>query len=72
VGYLSRIGSILITFADNRLHAVFQCPPLKHHTAAASQAFKPNIGTQADDLPFITAARMRFAQAHHIAQPKIL
>ena len=41
--------------------ALGQCAPGEQDTPPAGQTFQTNIGTQADDLPFITSARVRFA-----------
>lgn len=36
--------------------------PRQHHSPSAPQAFQPDIRSQADNLPFITTAWVRFAQ----------
>ncbi len=48
-----------------------QFPAGEQHPAAALTAFKANIRSQADNHPFITAAGMRFAQAHALMKGKV-
>jgi hypothetical protein len=43
----------------------------KHDTSSTAPAFQPYICAQADNVPFIGAARMLFAKAQVIVQSKV-
>jgi hypothetical protein len=50
------------------LDTLFEFTTGEEHTSTARLAHHPDIRPQAHDLPFISAARMRLAQAHLITQ----
>jgi hypothetical protein len=56
---------------DVFLHASSELAPGQHHPSATSQAFQPNVGTQAGDLPEEATAGVWFSQTHVIVQVKI-
>ena len=47
-------------------HPSRQNAPREQHLSPAAQALKPDVCTQADDFPFITAAGMGLAQPDHV------
>jgi hypothetical protein len=48
------------------LQASSQLTPGQQYAPAARKAFQANIGSQANDFPIVTAARVRFAQAKYV------
>ena len=52
---------------DDCLQPFVERAARQHHPAAAGEAFQANIGANAGDAPFITAARVLFTQADNIA-----
>jgi len=54
--------------SHERLDAFFKIAARQQNAMLARLAHDPNIRAQTHDLPFVSAARMRLAQTHYIAQ----
>jgi hypothetical protein len=53
------------------LHPARQDASWEQHLAPAAQAFKANIGAQADNFPFISTTGMRLAQPHPVVEIQV-
>lgn len=63
-GFIFRLGKYF-------LDPVVELAAGEQHPVTAGETFDPNIGAQANDLPFITATRVRLSQAQPVIKLKV-
>src|SRR4051794_39493020 len=59
------------TAGDKGLQPLFERPTRQENLMTASEASQSNIGSQANDGPFVAAARVWLAQSHDIFKIKL-
>jgi len=58
----------LFTPGDKLFHSAFKDAPLQKDTVLTFKAFNPDISTESDYLPFVTAAGVFLLEADDITQ----